>query len=347
VKPKPVTLTDIATRLGISKYSVSRALTGKPGVSGTTRERVLHVARELGYQHPALEQRAGAAGDRTVVLLIPLQDLEDVEFWMGVIAGASSAATDLGYTFVTRPLDTSEDPARAPTVQVAGVIVAGSKARPAWRPYADAGVPASLITYATPLEPYDTVHAADWEGGAVVTDYLVGLGHRRLAYVTESPEKPSFAARARGFRETAQRHPGVETEAMHIDRDEPGVSFERAYRALVARRRAPTGMLASTDSTAFAVASALGRLGLGVPQDVSLVGFNDAIGSARFVPKLTTLSIPTRHIGAAAMRYLHERIEGVRVPARRLEFVPTLIVRDSTALYRADSAPRTGLEVPT
>ncbi len=342
---KSVSLSDIAARLGISKYSVSRALTGKPGVSEATRLRVLRVAQEMGYVHAALEQRTTDAGDRTVVLLIPMQDLDDAEFWMGVIAGAVSQATELGYTFATRPIDSADDGTRAPAPLVQGVIVAGSKARSALGPYVEAGVPASLVTYPTPLEPLDAVHAADWEGGAIVADHLVELGHERLAYVTEGPEKPSFAARARGFRQAAMAHGSIDVVEMHIDRDEPGLSFERAYQGLAEQGRAPSGLLASTDSIAFAVAAALGRLGLVVPQDVSLVGFNDAVGSSRFVPKLTTLRIPTGDIGAAAMRFLHERIEGVRAPARRLEFAPTFVLRDSTASSRAKVTRDAELEV--
>lgn len=343
---KRVSLVDIAAQLGLSKYSVSRALTGKPGVSDTTRQRVLHVAQEMGYRHFALRQEGTDFGDRTVVLLIPLMDLDDGEFWVGVIAGAVSQATELGYTVVTHPLASDDDAMRAPMQQVRGVIVAGSKARPALRTYAEAKVPASLVTYATPLESFDTVHAADWEGGAAAAEHLVGLGHRRLAYVTDGPEKPSFAARAAGFREAAARcHGAVEVEEVHLDRDEPGLSFERAFGALLEGGDVPTGILASTDAVAFAVAAALGRLGFLVPRDVSLVGFNGGVASSRFVPKLTTLRIPTSEIGAAAMRFLHERIEGVRTPARRLEFVPALVLRDSTAALQPKVVASVGQEV--
>lgn len=344
---KSVSLSDIAARLGISKYSVSRALTGKPGVSDATRQRVLRVAQEMGYVHAALEERTTDPRERTVVVLIPLQDLDDAEFWMGVIAGAVSEATELGYTIATRPIDSADDGTRAPRPLVQGVIVAGSKARSALPPFVEAGVPASLVTYPTPLEPFDAVHAADWEGGAMVAKHLAELGHVRLAYVTEGPEKPSFAARARGFREAAMAESGIEVGEMHIDCDEPGLSFERQYEVLAEERRAPTGLLTSTDSVAFAVAAALGRLGFDVPRDVSLVGFNDAVGSSRFVPKLTTLRIPTGDIGAAAMRFLHERIEGVRTPPRRLEFAPTFVLRDSTAAFRAKVTQGAGLEVST
>jgi LacI family transcriptional regulator len=327
---KRVTLEDLAAELGLSKYSVSRALSGKPGVSSSTRRRVVEVARARGYRHATLG-RPGASGNRrTIVLLIPDQDIDDVEFWMGLISGASREAERLGYVFVTRPIGDATSHAPSDLDAVAGVIVAGSRARQAWEPYRDAGIATVLVTYPTPLEPYDTVHAADWEGGAVAARHLAELGHRRLAYVTEAPEKPSFAARHRGFRATAQNIGVEDVEALHIDAREPSLSFERAYRERAGRGQGPTGILASTDGIAFAVASALHRLGLDVPRDVSVVGFNDATASARFVPKLTTLHIPTRELGTVAMSYLHDRIESGDLPPRRFRIVPTFVRRDST-----------------
>ncbi len=329
---KHVTLAHIAAELGISKYSVSRALSGKPGVSEDTRRKVLSTARALGYDHASL-----APSLPRIVLLIPHQDLDDMEFWMGVTRGASMEAEALGYTFVTRPLENPPSHHPAALDKVGGVIVAGSRARPALEPYLDASLPAVLVTYARPLEPHDAVHPADWEGGQAVAEHLVQLGHKHLAYVTEAPDKPSFAGRARGFREAASRFADVEARELHIDADEPGVSFERAYRRLASQGQGPTGILTSTDGIAFAVVWALGRMGLDVPHDVSLVGFNDATASVRFVPKLTTLRIPTQDLGRAAMRFLHERIADPGRPPRRLQLAPEFILRDSTGPARAEA----------
>lgn len=346
---KQVTLTDVAARLGISKYSVSRALSGRSGVSEGTRRKVFDAARELGYRHAALARPRLEAGRQSIVLLIPRHDVEDPEFWMGLISGASREAEALGYTFVTRPLERAGTDVPAPRSEVAGVIVAGSRARSALAPYLEAGVPASLVTYPEPLEPCDAVHSADFEGGAIVASHLVGLGHTHLAYVTEAPEKPSFAARARGFRETALQLAGIEIEEIHIDPNEPGLSFEGAFRRLAERGHGPTGILSSTDGLAFTVAWALGRIGLDVPSDVSLVGFNDAVESARFVPKLTTLRIPTEELGASAMRFLHERVVALddRSPARRLQLIPTFVLRESTAPPRVTAITRGSHEAGT
>ena len=331
---KRVTLDSLAAELGISKYSVSRALGGKRGVSEQTRKRVLDAARAVGYEHAAVGSRRRAGGQDVIVLLIPHQDVADVEFWMGIIAGAGRVAEDLGYKFVTRPLELGDEHQPVGVEQIAGVIVAGSRARPSMRPYLDAGVAVAMVTYPQPLEPLDIVGNADDEGGIAVARHLIELGHRRLAFVTEAPDKPSFAARSRGFTEAAAAE-GLAVEQIVIDPERPGATFERQYRELAKRGEGPTGVFASTDAVAFAVAWALGRLGLHVPRDVSLVGFNDGYGSARFVPRLTTLRAPTQEMGAATMRFLHDRIEGDDGPPRRLRLAPTLVVRDSTASARS------------
>jgi LacI family transcriptional regulator len=331
---KQVTLEDVAARVGISKYSVSRALSGKPGVSKGTRLAVITAARAMGYQHRALAPQGLAVENSNIVLLIPHQDIADIEFWMGVINGASEEAEQLGYTFITRPFTEANSQRPTPLENVHGLIVAGSRARIAMQPYLDAGVPASLVTYPQPLEPFDAVYSADVEGGYAVGEHLIKLGHRRLAFVTEAPEKPSFAARARGLREAA-RAQGVQVEEIHIDPDEPGTSFEAACRT--AGDLPFSAVLASTDGIAFTVIWTLNRLGLNVPDDISVVGYNDTAQASRFVPKLTTLRIPTREIGAMAMRFLHERITGTHAayPPRRLVFAQELVLRESTAPYKA------------
>jgi LacI family transcriptional regulator len=327
---KRVTLDSLAAELRISKYSVSRALRGKRGVSDETRKRVVDAARALGYRHAAVGPRRRAGGQDVIVLLIPHRDVADVEFWMGVIAGAGRVAEDLGYKFVTRPLEVGDQHQPVGVEQIAGVIVAGLRARPAACPYLDAGVAVAMVTYPTPLEPVDVVGNADDEGGIAVARHFLELGHRRLAFVTEAPDKPSFAARSRGFTEAAAAE-GLAVEQIVIDPERPGATFERRYRELAKKGEGPTGVFASTDAIAFAVAWALGRLSLNVPRDVSLVGFNDGFESTRFVPRLTTLRAPTQEMGAATMRFLHDRIEGGDGSPRRLRLAPTLVVRESTA----------------
>ena len=327
---KQVTLDDIAARLGLSKYSVSRALSGKSGVSDHTRASVLHAARELGYRHPAvLGSRETSAGGN-IVLLIPREDVHDSEFWMEVISGAEAEAERLGFFLITRPLANNALSHKPSPQGMQGLIVAGSKAREAMAGYLEMEIPITLITYPKPLETFDTVTIGDWEGAYVAGEHLIELGHTRLAFVSDRPYKPSNAERARGFREVVAAHEGIRLETFHIQPDEPSVSFERAYAAALDKDDPPTAVLASTDGVAFNVIWALSRLGLNVPKDVSVVGFNDTVQASQFVPKLTTLRVPKRHIGAAAMQSLYRRIKGEDGPPKRLSLPPEFILRDST-----------------
>lgn len=325
---------DIARHLGISKYSVSRALAGKPGVSEETRRRVLTAARDLGYRVPARDGSPGRRG-RNLVLIIRSDEVHDHEFWMEVIAGCEGAARSAGFNLITRPLGTEEMELQPSLDDVAGLLVAGSRARPAMEPYTSRGIPTVLITYPKPLEPYDTVTGADWEGGYAVAEHLLKLGHKRLVFVSDTPEKPSHANRFKGFCAAleAAGDPEVEVQAITIDSQSPGASFEKAFIGLAEGGQRPSAVFCATDGLALTVMWALNRNGLAVPHDVSVVGCNGIMEAERSVPKLTTLEIPKRLIGAEAVRTLLDRLTSPGAPhvPRRLSFTPTLVIRESTA----------------
>lgn len=323
---------DIAEHLGLSKYSVSRALAGKPGVSEATRQRVWKAAKELGYEFLG-EERARRHLGHQIVLIIRRDEAHDYEFWMDVISGCEEAARKAGYSLVTRPLTEAEMNREPALDAVAGLIVAGSRARPAMKHYTAKGIPTVLITYPNPLEKIDAVTIADREGGYAVGEHLTGLGHRRLAFAADFPDKPSHANRYYGFVEAVRRVEGADVTRIVLDPDAPGASFERSFVRLQERGQQPTAVFCATDGLALTVMWALNRNGLRVPEDVSVVGCNGIIEAQRSVPKLTTLHIPKRAIGAEAVRLLMAAIEGERpddVP-RRISLPPSLVVRESTA----------------
>lgn len=326
---------DIAEHLGISKYSVSRALAGKPGVSDETRQRVLNAARELGYRVPSRDGGSGRPRGRNLVLIIRSDEVHDHEFWMEVIAGCEGAARSAGFNLITRPLGLEEMKLQPSLDDVAGLIVAGSRARPAMEPYTSRGIPTVLITYPKPLEPYDTVTGADWEGGYAVGEHLLKLGHKRMVFVSDTPEKPSHAHRFKGFRAAleAAGDPEIQVKGIAIDSRSPGASFEKAFMEMADGGQRPTAVFCATDGLALTVMWALNRNDLEVPRDVSVVGCNGIMEAERSVPKLTTLEIPKRLIGSQAVRTLIERIGAAGAPhvPRRLSLIPTLIIRESTA----------------
>ncbi len=322
---KRVTLDDIAEHLDISKYSVSRALSGKDGVSEETRHRILGAATNLGYKHPALQDQV----INNVILAIPHQDINDGEFWLEVISGAEEEAQSLGYSLITRPLS-RETQTASKLQQLKGIIIAGSEAREALQSHLKGELPATLISYPKPLESLNSVTIGDWEGGYRAGEHLIGLGHTQLAFVSDRSQRPSSRERLRGIKDAALKQ-GIRLDELNLDPANPGLSLEYQYADAIQRNDRPTGLFCATDGVAFTTIWTLGRLGLSVPKNASVIGFNDTLQAEQFVPRLTTLRVPKRAIGAAAMRRLHEQIQGRAGDiATRLSLPPTFIERDST-----------------
>lgn len=331
---KRVTIEDIAERLGLSKFSVSRALSGKPGVSDATRARVVRVAREMGYQLPTRQEPTGAKeGGGNLVLIIRRDEVHDHEFWMDVMSGCEETARKIGYSLVTRPLSLEEMEQPPPLHNVDGLLVAGSRARPAMDRYLTSNIPTVLITYPEPLEDIDSVTIADYEGGFAMAEHLIQLGHRRLVFVSDTPDKPSHSWRNAGFRARVEMEQGAEIIQLAIAPDAPGASFEKAFFNRSPVDDLPTAIFCATDGLALTVMWALNRNGVSVPDDVSVVGCNDILEAQRATPELTTLQIPKREIGTEAVLSLIQRINGERIgkPPRRLVLMPRLVVRSSTA----------------
>ena len=326
---KHVTQSDIAAHLDISKFSVSRALSGKNGVSEKTRREILKAATDLGYEHPATYNWSTAASGN-IMIVIPQQDMNDGEFWLEVISGAEEEAQSLGYSLITRPFGRESQASTELPRHLKGTIIAGSEARAALQSHLKAKCPATLITYPKPLEPLDSITIGDREGGYVAGEHLIHLSHTHLAFISDRSQRPSSRERLRGIREVALKH-RIRLDEFNLDPKNPGLSLEQQYAGAIRQNDRPTGLFCSTDGVAFATIWTLGRLGLNVPKDASVIGFNDTLQAEQFVPRLTTLRVPKRAIGVAAVQSLHKQIQGqADGVAMRLSLLPTFIERDST-----------------
>ncbi len=326
---KEVTLGTIAKCLNLSRYSVSRALSGKNGVSEETRQAVFKIAQELGYQHHAIKEEGS-----NIMLLIPQDSAYNSEFWINVIGGAEQEAERLGFNLITRPLLQGAAHTVLPLKrQIHGLIGVGHRSRELVEIYAEAGIPITLITHPKPLETFDTVTTRNWEGGFVVGQHLVELGHRKITFVTDITDELTREERLRGLKDAVRGYSTVEVNELRMHLDHLGEEFERVFAPALNDRSNATAIFCSLDVIAFYVIWALNRLGLKVPQDVSVVGFTDCAQASQFVPKLTTVHSPMRHLGIAAMQNVFRQIEskGSSGLPRHISIAPKLILRESTA----------------
>ncbi len=331
-----VTIGDVASAAGVSKTAVSFAFNKPARLGPATLERVLGVARDLGYSpHPAARalsmRRSGTIG-----VLVP-QRLSEVfanpflgELMQGL--GESCEEHDLTVLLVP-PLDGSLDVAirQAP---VDGFIGLGLSPQDGALETLDrAAIPVVLVdAEASPDHP--AVNVDDAGGARAAAEHLLALGHRDLAVIVLPPARsaagstPTATRRLAGYMEAIKRAGAPPPRAVVA-----GISAAagaRAFESLAAGGRRPTAVLAMSDMTAMGAVSAAQAAGLRVPEDVSVVGFDDLPMAAWTNPPLTTVRQPIVEKGRLAARLLVERMKG-KAPASPAPLATRLVVRSSTA----------------
>jgi len=328
-RPGP-SLNDIAATLGVSAATVSNALLGKGRVSAETAERIRERAAELGYV-PGHAGRALRTG-RTSVLGLVLPDIANPLFpqiAQGIEAAASRAGYGVliadsrgGVTTQTEAID------RLLGRGVDGMIIVPRRGTR----IADVGCPLAVID--TPSTPGNTVSADHWGGGRQIADHLIGLGHRDILILGADPASNVQNDRVGGIR-SAFAGAGLTCRLVWVARLEQkhGAGCPLALADHVAD--GVTAVAAVSDLLALRALTELQRAGIGVPDRVSVTGFDDLVWSAAVTPTLTTVQQDMERIGEIAVGALAEAIEAGRTGTAEAKAgggsVPmNLIVRQSS-----------------
>lgn len=319
-----VTIQDVADKLGLSKFSVSRALSGKPGVGEATRGRVLRAAHAMGYR-----VNADVAHSIGQILFVRQEiDMVSSEMWLNVLHGAEAEAERLGYSVVPRQaryLTTGEiDPA------VVGLLLAVPRPSEVTEMAARTGLPVACATYVEPMSRFDHVVCADWEAGVAVGRMLTGLGHRKVAFVHGSTLPIGRAERYRGFRDAMLETAGTSVDDIVFDEAQ---GFKRAFMNHIRDGGAPTALFCAHDGIAVSAVSELLQLGLKIPDDISIVGYSDFAAASQISPRLTTVRVPHVEIGAAMVRCIADRLSNPESGARppmRIALISDIVRREST-----------------
>ncbi|MDB5506151.1 MAG: hypothetical protein JWR75_789 [Devosia sp.] len=321
-----VTIEDLAAKLGLSKFSVSRALSGKSGVAEATRARVLRAAHVMGY-------RLRSEGGRSLgQILFVRQEIDPVssELWLNMLHGAEEEAERLGFAIVPRQARYLVD-AAALDPAVVGMILAVPRPGDVLDYATRTGLPIVCASYVSPLSRVDQVVGADWEAGVAVARMLTGLGHRATAFVHVSTLPLGRAERWRGFRDGMLETPGAIVEDLVFDEV---AGFRGAFLGFLEAGNLPTALFCAHDGIAVNAVSELSRLGLRVPEDISVVGFNDFAAAIQVSPRLTTVRTPQVEMGGAMVRCIADRLanqtRGLGAP-QRIALVAEIVRRESTA----------------
>jgi len=284
-----------------------------------------------------------------MVLAVVIPDITN-PFFGGLFRGIEDGAAPRGYQVLLCNTDGSPDRQRAHlhsliARRVDGVILASSFLKdPAVRWLRHQRVPYVLVNRFSDerLDPF--VGSDDVTGARLATQHLVGLGHVRIGHLAGQATVSTGVLRRRGFLAAMAEAglpapPELQVESGFVE--EGGI---RATERLLALGDPPTALLAVTDMVAAGVYSAARRLGLSVPEDIAVVGYNDIPLASRLIPGLTTVHVPIHEFGSAAARLLLEQIESGRVTPRQVVYAPQLVVRGSTV---AGADQRDGMHVAT
>jgi LacI family transcriptional regulator len=332
-----VTLARVAAQAGVSQATVSKVLNARSGVSEGTRRRIEQLAEDLGYVAVAERQRP-VRGPAEPLLEVLVDSLDNPYTWAllnGVVAAAESAGGGIVLGRVSGlagqpPVAWAQRLARTGRIGVLEASTVSSRERES--ALRAVGLPLVVVDpMDEPLPSMHSIGATNWAGGLAAARHLVELGHERIAYVGGPAGSPCDVAREAGYlavlRERAiPADPALVTHGPF--------TFDHGLAAglgILGRWDRPTAVFAGCDLIAVGVLEAARRLGLRVPGDVSVVGFDDTGLAASSAPPLTTVHQPILEMGEAAVTTLFRLAASGTSPVHRVELATELVVRASTA----------------
>lgn len=336
---RPTSIKDIARIAKVSSSTVSRALQNSPLISRSTSERIHSIAKESGYRASAIAR--GLVTQRTKTIGVVVTTIAD-PFVSEVVNGIEDCGNDHGFSVFLA--NSNADPQRETKVvhsfserRVEGVVVTSSRVGALYRPLlSEMRIPIVLVNNQHPGEFVNSVMIDNVKGSSDVTNHLIQLGHRRIAYLGDRFGYQSDTERFTGYRQALEGagYPFLPELVVHGDgKCEGGMT---AVEALFNLPKPPTAIFCYNDMTALGALHQLRVLKLRVPEDVSVVGFDDLFIASYTQPPLTTVRQPRRVMGRLAMESLLKLISGedsaitIKVPAE-------LIVRESSAPPRKDA----------
>ncbi|MBF4628072.1 MULTISPECIES: LacI family DNA-binding transcriptional regulator [Curtobacterium] len=323
---KPATIYDVAARAGVSKSLVSLVLQRSPRVSDQRRAAVLKAIQELDYRPSTAA--VSLAGTRSRTIGVVLDDFRN-QWFVDLLTGLRESLQDQGHRLVVadRFLNTGLDASPVEgflSMRVEGIVIAGE-------PTTDLAIPASMPLVIAggrvAIPRADTVANDDHAGGGIAAQHLLDLGHTRLGFVGAS--SAASAERQSGFEQAAATRASVVTTVLPGEPTEEAGS--RALGMLLDEHPDVTAVFAANDVMALGALSELAERGLRVPEDVSVIGYDDTPVAAMRYVGLTSIDDRSVEIGRGAGERLLARIADPRIAATELLVEPRLVARRTTA----------------
>ncbi len=331
-----VSIKDIARAANVSHPTVSRALSHSPLVKGETAERIRQIAVSMGYRPSAIARSLATKKTHTIgVVVTTIAD----PFIADVVSGIEETANDHGYSVFLA--NSNANPDREVRVvhsfherRVDGILVTASRVGALYVPLlSELKVPIVLINNQHPDAPGEFIYSVmidNLKASTEVMKHLLGLGHRRIAYIGDQSGFQSDTERFAGYRQALALAGYLFLPELVVHGDGKPEGGRQAMEMLLALPTPPTAVFCYNDMSALGALRALYGHGIKVPDDISIVGFDDLAIASYTSPLLTTVGQPKQQMGRMAMETMLKLISGVDTKAN-IKVDGELIIRESTA----------------
>lgn len=315
-KHSRVTIGDVAAQAGVSVATVSKVINDRYGVAEDTSARVRAVIDALGYHASLVGQSLRSR--RTKVIGVLVRDVEP--FSAELLKGVARGIRDTGYELVVfSGCGQAADQAgweRRYLSRISGTLADGAILVTPGSIDETFGTPVVAVDHNVQSSNLPTVDSENLKGAVAATEYLLGLGHRRIGFLAGRPDLESARLRERGYRGAlAAARVDVDEDLIQTGGYDAATATEPA-RWLLELDPRPTAIFAANDVTALETMAVARSLGLRVPEDLSVIGFDNVPESALGDPPLTTVEQPIRQMGTDAVRLLLELLDDPSLPPR-------------------------------
>ncbi len=335
------TAKDVAKQAGVSIATVSRVVNNVGSVSPRVTKRVKHAVDALGYQPSRTAQRLRAKRSRVIGLII--SDIQN-PFFTSVVRGIEDQAYDHGYSLVL--CNSDEDPEKERLyvdvmgAEVAGVILATmTEDNPRVHSLIDRGIPVVALDRRIKNKTIDSVLVDNIEGAVAAVSHLIELGHRRIGFISGPLTTTTFEERRDGYLRALREHGIPIRRTLMCFGDSKQTGGYACAKALLGLNPPLTALFAASNLATLGALHAIRERGLKIPDDISIISFDDMSFAPLMQPPLTVVVQPTYELGQKAAQLLLERLDQPDKPVARLRLETKLIMRQSTGAP-ADSRTR-------
>jgi Transcriptional regulators len=333
------TIYDVAKEAGVSIATVSNAINGKGNVSKKRREQIFQIMEQMNYQ-PNVNASA-LMGKKTYTLGLLIPDISN-PFFSEIARAIEDQAHQLGYSVIMCSTDNKDERveryiALLEQKNVDGILIGtGVDNQEILTSLQARHIPIVMISRETAALEVDTVVADDYIGGLMAAQHLAEMGHRRIAILSEQLKVSSARERIRGFRQGLQDRQIPFADDNIVICDYMIQEGRRAAGELLGREDRPTALFCCNDVLAIGAMQEARSLGIKVPEELSIVGFDDTILAAVVDPPLTTVAQPIASMAKQAFQLMISNLDEAEPVKKRIVLRPEINIRQSTARVKSD-----------